>query len=72
MPAPLGTAAESTEPLLRALRLRSGLSLREMARRLDLDPGYLSRVERGLQAAPARTVTRIAEEIGRYQAEKVA
>lgn len=37
---------------LRLLRLDSGLSLRDLARRLDVSSAYLSRVENGLDAAP--------------------
>lgn len=37
---------------LRLLRLESGLSLRDLARRLGVSGAYLSRVEKGLDAAP--------------------
>jgi PTS system nitrogen regulatory IIA component len=37
---------------LRLLRLESGLSLRDLARRLGVSGAYLSRVENGLDAAP--------------------
>jgi len=43
---------------LRLLRLDSGLSLRDLARRLDVSGAYLSRVENGLDSAP--TPTRLA------------
>lgn len=36
-------------PRLRAVREAHGLSLRHVARMAGVDPGYLSRVERGLQ-----------------------
>lgn len=37
---------------LRLLRLDSGLSLRDLARRLEVSSAYLSRVENGVDAAP--------------------
>lgn len=37
--------------LLRELRERQGRTLREAARALELDPAYLSRVERGAKPA---------------------
>jgi PTS system nitrogen regulatory IIA component len=37
---------------LRLMRLESGLSLRDLARRLGVSSAYLSRVENGLDAAP--------------------
>lgn len=67
-----GAPTESANALLRTLRKRSGMSLTELAKRIDLDKGYLSRVERGLQDAPIETVRLMAEAIGAYQAESVA
>jgi PTS system nitrogen regulatory IIA component len=50
---------------LRLLRLDSGLSLRDLARRLDVSGAYLSRVENGIDAAPTPTRLKvIARELG--------
>ena len=42
-----GQRAARLDPPLRAVRIAQGLSLRECARRADLDPSHLLRVERG-------------------------
>jgi transcriptional regulator with XRE-family HTH domain len=39
---------QSYESPLKAMRLEAGLSLREVARRADINPGRLSTIERGL------------------------
>ena len=50
---------------LRRLRLESGLSLRDLARRLGVSSAYLSRVEHGLDAAPtAERLEALATELG--------
>src|SRR6478736_4607777 len=50
---------------LRLLRLYSVLSLRDLARRLDVSGAYLSRVENGLDAAPTPARLKvIARELG--------
>ncbi|WP_369693024.1 helix-turn-helix domain-containing protein [Streptomyces luteocolor] len=47
--------------MVRALRQAKKLGLRELARRAELDPGYLSRLERGLiRDAGDRQVQRVA------------
>ncbi|MFD9905598.1 helix-turn-helix domain-containing protein [Streptomyces sp. NPDC059063] len=47
--------------MIRALREAKSLGLRELARRADLNPGYLSRLERGLiREAGDRQVQRVA------------
>jgi transcriptional regulator with XRE-family HTH domain len=38
--------------------------MKELARRVEADPSFLSRVERGLVAAPAELVRRVASELG--------
>ena len=49
---------------LRLLRLESGLSLRDLARRLDVSSAYISRVENGLDAPPtAARLLAIAREL---------
>jgi len=50
---------------LRRLRLESGVSLRDLARRLGVSSAYLSRVENGLDAAPTpERLEAIATELG--------
>ncbi|AKF07808.1 Transcriptional regulator, XRE family protein [Sandaracinus amylolyticus] len=50
---------------LRRLRLESGVSLRDLARRLGVSSAYLSRVEHGLDAAPTpERLEAIASELG--------
>jgi ribosome-binding protein aMBF1 (putative translation factor) len=52
--------------LLRAERERQGISLSELARRLDMDKGNLARLEGGSDANPTiATVQRIAEALGK-------
>lgn len=41
-----------TPPPWRAMREAAGISLRELARRTDLNPGRLSIIERGIQPNP--------------------
>jgi transcriptional regulator with XRE-family HTH domain len=51
----------STTPLhelLRNLREERGQSLREVARDLEVDPAYLSRVERGTKTASSTMIER--------------
>ena len=50
---------------LRRLRLESGLSLRDLARRLGVSSAYLSRVEHGLDPVPtAERLAALARELG--------
>lgn len=50
---------------LRELRGIAGISQAELARRADLDPGYISRVERGVYRSPRLpTIRRISEALG--------
>jgi transcriptional regulator with XRE-family HTH domain len=44
----------SVGPLLKRLRIAKQISLRDLAERLELDPGNYSRVERGVFAPPPR------------------
>jgi transcriptional regulator with XRE-family HTH domain len=48
---------------LRAARERRGLSLRAAARLAGIDPGYLSRLERGLRAPRRPVVERLVVEL---------
>lgn len=56
---------------LRQLRQYAGLTVRQVAARAGISPGYLSRVERGLQQAPPATVMRVAWAIGELTAESI-
>lgn len=51
-------------PLIRRLRTDAGLSIREIAEQAGVDPGYLSRVERGQGDPTARWIAAIAEALG--------
>lgn len=50
-------------PRLRALRLRHGVGLRELARRLDLSPSAISRIETGKSQPSVRTLFAFASEL---------
>ncbi|MEG8181242.1 helix-turn-helix transcriptional regulator [Nocardia terpenica] len=52
-----------TGEMLKAARLEARLSLREMARRIPLDKGYLSRIEKGT-TPPAWIIDRYEDELG--------
>jgi transcriptional regulator with XRE-family HTH domain len=51
-------------PPLRALRERRGLSLRDCARRADIDPAHLSRAERGEARLSLDSLLRVARVLG--------
>jgi transcriptional regulator with XRE-family HTH domain len=51
-------------PRLRALRLRRGLSLRELARRLELSPSSISQIETGKMQPSVRTLYAFVAEFG--------
>ena len=55
------THTSSQELPLRAQRVRAGLSLRKMARRLDMSAQYLSDIERGNRTMPANLPAKIQE-----------
>ena len=59
-------ADASTElgPRLRAIRLRRGIGLRELARRLDLSPSAISQIETGKMQPSVRTLYAFASEFG--------
>lgn len=50
--------------MLRDARIRAGIGLRELSRRLGVSPSYLSRIERGKQRASWQMVQRVAEPLG--------
>ncbi len=49
---------------LRSRRLQAGMTLTELARRADMVPERLSRLERGLQKLTVDDVLRLAFELG--------
>src|ERR671939_1437690 len=49
---------------LRAIRLRQGIGLRELARRLDLSPSSISQIETGKMRPSVRTLYALASEFG--------
>jgi transcriptional regulator with XRE-family HTH domain len=51
-------------PRLRAIRLRKGLSLRELARRLDLSPSSISQIETGKMQPSVRTLYALVSAFG--------
>lgn len=65
-PSAAENADASTElgPRLRAIRLRRGISLRELARRLDLSPSAISQIETGKMQPSVRTLYAFVSEFG--------
>jgi transcriptional regulator with XRE-family HTH domain len=57
-------AHASLGPRLRAIRLRQGIGLRELARRLDLSPSSISQIETGKIRPSVRTLYALASEFG--------
>src|SRR6266513_5012684 len=51
-------------PRLRAIRLRQGIGLRQLARRLDLSPSSISQIETGKMRPSVRTLYALASEFG--------
>src|SRR4051812_33103028 len=51
-------------PRLRAIRLRQGIGVRELARRLDLSPSSISQIETGKIRPSVRTLYALASEFG--------
>ena len=56
-------AAPALGPKLRAIRLRRGLGLRELARRLDVSPSSISKIETGKNQPSVRTLYAFASEL---------
>jgi transcriptional regulator with XRE-family HTH domain len=56
-------APSALGPRLRAIRLRHGVGLRELARRLDLSPSAISRIETGKNQPSVRTLYAFASEL---------
>jgi transcriptional regulator with XRE-family HTH domain len=57
-------ASSTLGPRLRAIRLRRGLSLRELARRLELSPSAISQIETGKMQPSVRTLYALVSEFG--------
>jgi transcriptional regulator with XRE-family HTH domain len=57
-------ASSDLGPRLRAIRLRQGVGLRELARRLDLSPSSISQIETGKMRPSVRTLYALASEFG--------
>jgi transcriptional regulator with XRE-family HTH domain len=55
--------APALGPKLRAIRLRRGLGLRELARRLDVSPSSISKIETGKNHPSVRTLYAFASEL---------
>jgi transcriptional regulator with XRE-family HTH domain len=55
---------KSNPPPLRAVREFRGMSLRELARRAQLDPTFLGRVERGEEGLSIASLERITRVLG--------
>lgn len=60
----LSDASSELGRRLRTIRLRSGLSLRELARRLELSPSSISQIETGKQQPSVRTLYALVSEFG--------
>jgi transcriptional regulator with XRE-family HTH domain/uncharacterized cupin superfamily protein len=57
-------ASSDLGPRLRAIRLRQGVGLRQLARRLDLSPSSISQIETGKMRPSVRTLYALASEFG--------
>ena len=62
--ADISGASSDLGPRLRAIRLRQGVGLRELARRLDLSPSSISQIETGKMRPSVRTLYALASEFG--------
>lgn len=56
--------ASARRPPLRAVREAQGLGLVETAKRADMDPAHLSRVERGVGGLSVASLARLARVLG--------
>jgi transcriptional regulator with XRE-family HTH domain len=48
------------------MRIAQGVSLRELARLADVQPGYLSQVERGLRDPSPRWLKAVVDALGKH------
>lgn len=51
---------------IKAMRQAQGLSLRELARLAEVEPGYLSQVERGIRDPTARWMKSVTDALGKH------
>ena len=63
-PATIPDAPSDLGPRLRAIRMRHGIGLRELARRLDLSPSSISQIETGKIRPSVRTLYALASAFG--------
>jgi transcriptional regulator with XRE-family HTH domain len=63
--------AQTHLPPLRAVREAHGLGLREVARRAEIDPAHLSRVERGERMLSLEALVRLARVLGLNELERL-
>jgi transcriptional regulator with XRE-family HTH domain len=66
-PAGVRNLQQQRVPPLRALREANGLSLRETARRAEIDPAHLLRAERGEAGLSIDSLQRLARVVGPRQ-----
>jgi transcriptional regulator with XRE-family HTH domain len=73
MQTPAATTPTEPAPLppFRAVRIAHGLSLRETARRAQMTPAHLSRVERGQRQLSVESLARLAEVLGLHELVKL-
>ena len=55
-----GSTWVSSDPPLRAVRIARGMTLRDVAQRSGINPGFLSRVERGQKQLSIDSLHRVA------------
>src|SRR5437762_6841474 len=60
----ISDAPSDLGPRLRAIRLRQGVGLRQLARQLDLSPSSISQIETGKMRPSVRTLYALASEFG--------
>ena len=51
---------------IKAMRKAQGLTLRELARLAEVEPGYLSMVERGIREPTPRWLKSVTDALGRH------
>lgn len=64
IPHPVALAISEGGSPVTAFRTHKGWTLRELARRAGLSPGYLSQIERGIKPGSVKVLSRIARELG--------
>ena len=64
IPHDVALAIKDGECPVTAFRAHEGLTLRELAKRVAISPGYLSEIERGVKPESVAVLSRIAHELG--------